>query len=40
MTENDVLTAVIAAWTVVRITHLAFAHLRAQRAAELKAGRP
>ena len=40
MSENDILLALIAAWTVVRLTHLAFAHLRAQRAAELKAGRP
>jgi hypothetical protein len=40
MNENWVLIALIAAWTVVRLTQLAFAHLRAQRAAELKAGRP
>lgn len=40
MSENDVLIALIAAWTVVRLTTLALAHSRAHRAAELKAGRP
>lgn len=33
MSENEVLLAVIAAWTIVRLTTLALSHSRARNAA-------